>query len=80
MLDVDKYRRHMTDIQQGEIWETRPDTNARWRRVKVLNVTLDVVELQYLDGSGAADVATTVTTTQSAMLASTALFRRATGA
>lgn len=69
----------MTDVKLDQIWETRPDTNAQWRQVKVLNVRLDVVELQYLDGASAADVATTFTTTQSAMLASAALFRRASG-
>jgi hypothetical protein len=72
-------RRTMTDVELDQIWETRPDTNAKWRQVKVLGVSLDVVELQYLDGTSAADVLTTFTTTQSAMLASAALFRRASG-
>ena len=54
----------MTEVKQNQIWETRPDTHAGWRRVKVVNVSLDAVELQYLDSPA-----------QSAMLASTAMFR-----
>jgi hypothetical protein len=44
------------------------------RRVKVVNVSLGAVELQYLD-SPAPDTATTFATAQSAMLASIAMFR-----
>jgi hypothetical protein len=64
----------MTEVKPNQIWETRPDTDAGWRRVKVVNVSLDAVELQYLD-SPAPDIATTFATTQSAMLASIAMFR-----
>jgi hypothetical protein len=64
----------MTEVKPNQIWETRPDTHAAWRRVKVVNVSLDAVELQYLD-SPAPDIATTFATTQSAMLASAAMFR-----
>jgi len=65
----------MTKVQPYQVWETRPDTNAPWRRVKVVNVRLDAVDLEYLDASGEPDIKTSVATTQSAMLASEALFR-----
>jgi hypothetical protein len=63
------------DVRPQQIWQTRPNTNAPWRRVKVVNVNLDAVELQYLDTPGKPDIATTIATTQSAMLASDALFK-----
>jgi hypothetical protein len=67
-------RVNMTEVKQNQIWETRPDTHVGWRRVKVVNVSLDAVELQYLD-SPAPDIATTFATTQSAMLTSMAMLR-----
>src|SRR5271154_2670432 len=33
----------MTKIQPEQVWETRPNLNAPWCRVKVVNVTLDAV-------------------------------------
>jgi hypothetical protein len=65
----------MTKIQPQQVWETRPNLNAPWRRVKVVNVSLDAVNLEYLDAPGEPDIKTSVATTQSAMLASEALFR-----
>jgi hypothetical protein len=47
----------MTEVRPHQIWETRPDTHAAWRRVKVVNVSMDAVELQYLD-SPTLDIAT----------------------
>jgi hypothetical protein len=65
----------MTKVQLNQVWETRPDTSAPWRRVKVVNVSLDFVNLEYLDAPTEPDIRTTVATTQSAMLASEAMFR-----
>jgi hypothetical protein len=65
----------MTKVRLHQIWETRPDTNAPWRRVKVVNVSLEVVDLEYLDAPSEPDIRTTVATTQSAMMASEAMFR-----
>jgi hypothetical protein len=65
----------MTDVKPNQIWDTRPNTEAQWRRVKVINVSLGAVELQYLDTPSASEIATTFATTQSAMFASTAIFR-----
>jgi hypothetical protein len=64
----------MTDVKPNQIWDTRPNAEAQ-RRVKVINVSLDAVELQYLDTPSASEIATTFATTQSAMFASTAMFR-----
>ena len=64
----------MTEVKPNQLWERRPLTHAGWRRVKVVNVSLGAVELQYLDSLAPA-IATTFATTQSAMLGSTAMFR-----
>jgi hypothetical protein len=64
-----------TKVRLFQVWETRPDTNAPWRRVKVVNMSLDVVDLEYLDVPSEPDIRTLVATTQSAMLASEAMFR-----
>jgi len=69
-----KARPIVTDVEVHQIWETRPNTDSPWRRVKVVNVSLDAVELQYLDTPDVPDITTTFATTQSAMLASTAMF------
>jgi hypothetical protein len=60
------------EVKPNQLWETRSHTHAGWRRVKVVNVSLGAVELQYLD-SPAPDIATTFAMTQSAMLGSTAI-------
>ena len=65
----------MTKIQPKQVWETRPNLNAPWCRVKVVNATLDAVNLEYLDAPSEPDIKTSVATTQSAMLASKELFR-----
>jgi hypothetical protein len=64
-----------TKVQPHQVWETRTDANSQWCRVKVVNVSLDTVELEYLDAPGEPDIKTSITTTQSAMLASESRFR-----
>ncbi len=64
-----------TKVQPHQVWETRADANSPWRRVRVVNVSLDTVELEYLDAPGEPDIKTSVATTQSAMVASEGRFR-----
>jgi hypothetical protein len=70
----------MIQVKPDQVWETRPNINEPWRRVKVVNVSLDLVDLQYLDTPNQSDIETTFATTQSAMVASAALFRLASDA
>jgi hypothetical protein len=73
---VSKTETHaMTDVTPEQIWETRPEISEQWQRVKIVEVRLDQVEFQYLDAPGTPDIATTVRTTKSAILATTDLWR-----
>jgi hypothetical protein len=63
----------MHDVRSDQIWETCKDTKSTWRRVKVINVLGDTVDLEYLDA--AADPERIFTTTQSRMLATNAPYR-----
>jgi hypothetical protein len=63
----------MDDVRSDQIWETCKDTKSTWRRVKVINVLGDTVDLEYLDAPG--DPESIFTTTQSRMLATNAPYR-----
>lgn len=39
----------MTDVKPLQIWDVRENDKAPWREAKVLMVSGDAVELQYLD-------------------------------
>ena len=61
------------DVRPTEIWETRVSEREPWRRVRVLDVISDVVELQYLD-MPEVNVARTFKTTL-ALMSKEAVFR-----
>jgi hypothetical protein len=63
----------MHDVRSDQIWETCKDRKSTWRRVKVINVLGDTVDLEYLDAPG--DPERIFTTTQSRMLATNAPYR-----
>jgi hypothetical protein len=39
----------MLDVKPGQIWKVCSCSKREWRRVRVVNVVLDAVELEYLD-------------------------------
>lgn len=39
----------MLDVKPGQIWKVCFGSKHEWRRVRVVNVVLDAVELEYLD-------------------------------
>jgi len=39
----------MLDVKPGQVWKVRPRGEEVWRPVRVVNVVLDIVELEYLD-------------------------------
>jgi hypothetical protein len=60
----------MPDVKTDQIWKVRLGQRGPWRRVRVINVSLDAVELQYLDLPDAApDLPRTFQTSRSRMLA-----------
>ena len=65
----------MDDVRSNQIWETCKDAKSAWRRVKVINVLGDTVDLEYLDTPGAPSLERIFTTTQSRMLATNAPYR-----
>jgi hypothetical protein len=65
----------MLDVRSNQIWETCKDTRSTWRRVRVINVLGDTVDLEYLDTPSVPDPEKIFTTTQSRMLASNAPYR-----
>ena len=65
----------MLDVRSNQIWETCKDTRSTWRRVRVVNVLGDTVDLEYLDAPSVPDPEKIFTTTQSRMLASNAPYR-----
>jgi hypothetical protein len=65
----------MADVGLHQVWETRPITTEPWRRVKIVNVSLEEVEFQYLDTADASNITTTARTERSAMLATRDLWR-----
>lgn len=65
----------MKDVRSDQIWETCKDTKSQWRRVKVIAVLGDTVDLEYLDAPRAPDPERIFTTTQSRMLATNAPYR-----
>jgi hypothetical protein len=65
----------MHDVRSDQIWETCKDAKSTWRRVKVINVLGDTVDLEYLDAPGAPNPERIFTTTQSRMLATNAPYR-----
>ena len=50
----------MPDLKPGQVWEIYSDTDKRWRRAKVANVSGPTVELLYQDMPGAPDVSRVV--------------------
>jgi hypothetical protein len=65
----------MADVRVHQVWETRAMTTERWRQVKIVNVSLEEVEFQYLNTADASNITTTARTERSAILATTELWR-----
>jgi hypothetical protein len=56
----------MADVKPGQLWVIRPDRDSQWRRTRVVDVSGNEVELQYLD----MPVASTVRESSARMLRS----------
>jgi hypothetical protein len=65
----------MADVRVHQVWETRAMTTEPWRQVKIVNVSLEEVEFQYLSTADASNITTTARTERSAILATTELWR-----
>lgn len=63
------------EVKPFQIWKRRDNPNAAWRQVKVINVALDAVELQFLDMPNAPDLAKTFTTSWARMKEDKARYR-----
>jgi hypothetical protein len=65
----------MADVRVHQVWKTRAMTTEPWRQVKIVNVSLEEVEFQYLNTADASNITTTARTERSAILATTELWR-----
>jgi hypothetical protein len=52
-------KRAVTDVKPFQVWDVRENEKAPWREAVVINVSLDAVELQFLDMPRAPYVART---------------------
>jgi len=58
----------VTDVKPLQIWDVRENDKAPWREAKVLMVSGDAVELQYLDMPNAPELARTFNASPKRML------------
>jgi hypothetical protein len=65
----------MFDVRPGQIWKVRLRGNDDWQRVRVVNVILDVVELEYLDRSALSECDRSFSVDRSAMLTTASIFQ-----
>ena len=64
----------MQNIRLRQIWRTRASESAPWRPVRVTAVSLEGVELQYLDMAEASESMKTIRTTQEYIRESESLY------